>query len=106
MPLTNDYRIEKVFMQVIDVLKDAILQGAAGTNIVEYCEVLHILAQSYPTGVRANGNIEFGSHQDDRQCFINPPQAATVDLTEADRLSLEELLKNDPVMTMLSGRHF
>src|SRR5262245_27093170 len=105
MTLTNDYRIEEVFMQMIDVLENTVLKRPAGADIVENGEVLHILAQAYPAGVWADGNTEFGGHQDDSQCFIDASQAAAVDLTEADRLRLEKLLENDPFMTMLSGRH-
>src|SRR5215510_7516436 len=94
-----------MFMQMIDVFEDPVLKRTARADIIENCEMLHILAQSNPTRVWANGDTKFGGHQDDCQRFIDAPQAATVDLTEADRLCLEKLLENDPVMTMLSGRH-
>src|SRR5206468_1031821 len=54
--VTNDHRVQEMLVQVVHVLDDAVLERGAHADVVEDREVLHVLAQPDPAGVRAHGN--------------------------------------------------
>src|SRR6516225_2405282 len=67
--------------------------------------MLDVLAQPNSTCVRANGDAELGSHQEDGEHFIDAAQAATVNLTELNSARLEKLLEEHAVLAMLASSH-
>src|SRR5256714_11692353 len=104
MAVANHDRVHKMLVQVIHVLDDAVLERPAHADVIEHREVLHVLAQAYAAGMWADGDAELRGEQQHGQDLIDPAQPATIDLTEADRTGLHELLEQDAVVTLLSGR--
>ena len=67
--------------------------------------MLDELAEPDPAGVRADRHAELRREQEDGDHLVDAAQAAAVDLAEADRLRLEELLEHDAVVHVLAGGH-
>ena len=95
-------RIDEVFVKMVGVFAEAILQRAADRDEIEEREVLHIFAQADAAGVWANGDSELGGHQQDRKDFIHASDAATINLTNADCSGLQELFEEDSVLAVLA----
>src|SRR3954467_12201917 len=54
--------------------------------------------------MRTNRDLKFGSHQKNGEDFVYSAQAAAVNLAKIKRSRLQELLEQDPVLAVLSGR--
>ena len=93
-----------MLVQVVDVFDPTFLERAAHGDEVEHGEMLHHLAQSDTAGVRAHRHTELRGEQDDREVLVHSPDAARVDLHDVDRLSLKQLLEDDPVLDVLARR--
>src|SRR5882762_6600729 len=83
-PAANHDRIFEMLVQVIDVLDHAAVHRARDRDVVEHRQVLHVLAQPDAAGMRADRHAESRGEQDDRQVFVDPAEAATVDLAEVN----------------------
>src|SRR5688572_27793309 len=92
-----------MLVQVVDVLGDAVLEAGADANIVDHNEMVDILAEADAAGVRANRDVELFGEQHHGQAFVDAAQPAAVELTEADRFELHELLENYAVLAHLAG---
>ena len=99
------HRTHKMFMQMIDILCDSIFERRADCDVVEQRNVLHVFAEPYAAGVRTNRHAKFCGHQNHGQHFVDARQTATIDLAEADRISLQELLEDDAVLASFSRGH-
>jgi hypothetical protein len=91
-------------MQMVHVLEDTILEGSAHGDVVEDGEVLHVLAQPDAPGVWTDRDSKLRSEQHHRQALVHAAEPARIELTEADRAGLHELLEHDAVLTLLAGR--
>ena len=91
-------------MEVVDVLDHPALERAADAHVVDDRQVLDQLAQSDAAGVRADRDAELGRHEQDRQDLVDAAEPAGVDLADADRLGLQQLLEHHPVVDVLAGR--
>ena len=89
---------------MVDPLDDAVLERAADGDVVEERQVLDVLAQADAARVRADRDAELGGEQQDRDRLVDAADAARVELADVDRLGLEELLEDDPVLDVLAGR--
>jgi len=92
-----------MFVQMVDVFDDTILQGAGEGDVVEKRQVLDVFAQANATGVRADGHAELGGQQQDGKRFVHPAQAAGVDLAEADGIGLKQLLEQNAIGAVFAG---
>ena len=93
-----------MLVQVVDELDDAVLALAADGDEVERGQVLDELAQPDAAGVRADGDAELGRQQQHRDDLVDPGEPAGVDLADADRLRLQQLLEDHAVLRVLPGR--
>ncbi len=91
-------------MQVLDVLEHSVLERSAHGDVVEDRYVLDVLAQSHAARVRADRHPKLRREKQDRQHLIDSTEAAGVELAEANRFGLEQLLEDDPVLAVLAGR--
>ena len=103
-PSLDDDRIGEVLVQVVDVLDPPTLRRPADGDEVEHREVLDHLAQADAAGVRAHRHAELGGEQEDGEVLVDATDPARVDLHDVDRLGLEQLLEDDPVLHVLAGR--
>src|SRR5579883_942488 len=67
--------------------------------------MLDVFTQSNAAGMWADGNTKLCRQQQNRKYFVDTTQAAGIDLTEADRLGLQELLEDDTILYMFAGCH-
>ena len=95
--------MEKVLVQVIYIFQDALL--AAHDHIVDGAQVLSILGEADAAGVRDDGDVEFCSHEQDGDDFVDAAQPTRVDLADVYGARGEELLEHDAVLTHLSCRN-
>src|SRR5678815_2722885 len=89
----DDAWIHEVFVQVIDELGHAIVHPPRHAQKIKHREMLDQLAQPNAPGVWTNGNAELRRHQDNRQVLVHSTEAAAIDLTEVDRLRLQQLFE-------------
>src|SRR4051794_33164813 len=54
--------------------------------------------------MRAHRDAELCRHEDDRKALVHAAEPAAVNLTEVNRLGLEQLLEDDPVLRVFDGR--
>ena len=101
----DDDGIDEVLVQVIDELGDRSSIRPDDGDVVEHRQMLHQLAQPDAAGVRAHRHAELRRHQDHREVLVDAAEPAAVDLAEANRLRLQQLLEDDPVVAVLAGRH-
>ncbi len=94
---------EKVLVEVIDVLDDAVLHRGGDGEEVEDGEVLDILAEADTASVRADGDVEFCGEEKDGEVFVDSGYAAGVELEDVDGLGLQKLLEHDAVVAVLAG---
>ena len=73
-------------------------------DVVEHREVLDELAEADAAGVRAHRHAELRGHQDDGEVFVHAAEPAAVDLAEADRAGLQQLLEDHAIRAVLAGR--
>src|SRR3546814_9161692 len=52
--ISDQARIDEVFMQVVNVFDHPALFGAGDTHVINHRQVLDVLAQADPTGVRTH----------------------------------------------------
>src|SRR6516162_10206103 len=64
--------------------------------------MLHVLAKTDATSMRANRHSKLGSQQNDRKIFIYSCKPAAIDLTYIQGSTLQELLKHHPIVTVLA----
>ena len=94
-----------MLVQVIDVLQDTLIERRADADVIKDRQMLNILAQADAAGMRTDRHAELGRHQQHRQHLVDPAEPAGVDLAKADRIGLQQLLEDNPVLHMLAGRH-
>src|SRR4029077_2595334 len=97
-------RVDKVLWQVVDVPAHPVLERGANRYVVEDREVLDVLTQTHPTGVRADRNAELSGEDQHCQDLVDSTEAAAVDLTEVDCPRLQELLEHHPVLHVFASR--
>src|SRR5258708_5273746 len=97
-------RLDEVLGEVTDVPARAVLERPAHGDEAEDREVLDVLPQAAPAGVRTDRDSELRRHQQHREDLVDATQATAVDLAEVDRLRLEELLEDDSVLHVLTRR--
>jgi hypothetical protein len=56
--IADDDRLEKVLVEMVDVLDDAILERGTHADVIEDGKVLHVLAEADAARVRADRDIE------------------------------------------------
>ena len=88
-----------MFVQMIDILRNSIIEGGAHRNVIEERKMLNIFTQAGPARVRANRDAELCRHEHHREHFVNARQPAAIDLAEADCLCLQELFEDHPILT-------
>lgn len=101
LPVLNNTRIKKVFMQMIHILQHTLLP--THNDIVNRAQMLRVLGQSHATRVRHNRDVEFGSHEQDGNDFVDAAETARVDLADVDGPGGEELLEHDAVLAHFAG---
>jgi hypothetical protein len=74
--------VEEVLVQMVNVLKHRLLPRH--NNVVNGRKMLSVLWQTDTAGVRYNGNVEFGSHEEDSNDFVDTTETAGVDLANVD----------------------
>ena len=74
-----------MFVEVVDVLDDPMLQRGAHGDVVEDRQVLHILAQAHAAGMRADRHAELRRQQQDRDVLVDSPDPCRVELEDVDR---------------------
>ncbi len=92
-----------MLVQVVDVLDPPALRCSADGDEVEHRQVLHHLAQTDATGVRAHRHAELRGEQEDGEVLVDAADPAGVDLHDVDRLGLQQLLEDHPVLDVLAG---
>jgi len=65
--------------------------------------MLHVLAKTNPTCMRADRDTELCGHQQNRQDFVYSADAAGIDLADTDGTGLKELLEDDTILHVLTG---
>src|SRR5262245_22281103 len=96
-PAAHDDGIDEMLVEVIDELGDAVVHPSRHREAVPHRQVLDQLAEPDAAGVRADRDAELRGHEDHRQVLVHAAEPAAVDLAEADRVGLEELLEEDAV---------
>ena len=101
-PAVHDDGIGEVLVEVIDVLDPSSVRRATHGDEVEHRQVLNHLAQADTSGVGTHGHAELGGEQEDGEVLVDATDPAGVDLHDIDRLGLEHLLEDDPVLDVLT----
>ena len=83
------YWLDKMLVQMIDVLDHAILKASGDADEVERRKVLHIFAEANPSCVRTYRDIELCRHEQNGEILVYAGDAATVYLTDVDCARLE-----------------
>ena len=102
MPVDNAYRINEMFMQVIHKFSDAVFQRRRHAQVVEDCQVLDAFAKTDATSMGAYRDIELGSHEEYGKIFIDPGQAAAINLTHVDGPCLHQLLEHHSIVAVFT----
>src|SRR5204863_30179 len=97
--------INEMLVQVIYELDAATCERTAHGDVVEDRKVLHVLAQAHAARVRADRHAELRGQEQHGDTFVDAAQPASVELAEAERTGLQELLEHDEVVVVLAGRH-
>jgi hypothetical protein len=63
-----------------------------------------MLAQTHAPGMGADGDPEFGGHQQNCEDLAHTSEADGVNLTDVDCFGLEKLFENHPVMCVFTCR--
>ena len=92
-----------MFVQMIDILRNPIVERCAYGDIVEERKMLNVLAQPDPAGMGTDRHTEFRRHENHGEHFVDPSQPTTVDLTEADRVRLQKLFEDDAILAGFAG---
>src|SRR5262245_39701039 len=92
-----------MLVQVVYVFDNAVFKGSTDADVVNYCQVLDIFAEADTAGMGANGDAEFGGQEHNGQDFVDPTEAAAINLAEADGFGLHQLLKHNTVLAMFAG---
>src|SRR5436190_21519510 len=103
-PADDPNRVDEVLVQVVDELAHAVLERRADRDVVEHGGVLRVFAEPDAAGMRADRHAELGRQEDHREYLVHAAQSATVELADVDRLELEQLLEDDPVLHVLARR--
>src|SRR5437868_12130504 len=103
--VANHDGVEEMLVEVLDVLENPVLERPADRDVIEQRDVLHVLAKADPAGVWTDRHAELGRQEEHRQHLVQAAQAACIQLAEADRLSLEQLLEDHAVLAVLTCRH-
>src|SRR6266550_4095975 len=93
-----------MLMEMVDILDHPSVEPAADSNVIEGGEVLDELTQPDTTGMRADRDAELRRQQLHRDHLVDPSEPAGVDLADADRIGLEQLLEHYTVVNVLPGR--
>ena len=102
MRVDNAYRINEVFMQVVHKFSDTVFQRRGHAQIVEDCQVLDAFAKTDAASMGADRDIELGSHEEYGKVFIDPCQAAAINLTHVDGSCLHQLLEHHAIVAVLA----
>ena len=103
-PAAHDDGVGEVLVEMVDVLDPSVVGRATHGDEVEHRQVLNHLAQADASRVRAHGHAELGGEQEDGEVLVDATDPAGVDLHDIDRLGLEHLLEDDPVLDVLTRR--
>lgn len=68
-------------------------------------QVDDILAEAYSACMRAHRYAKLGRHEQDAEDLTHARQPARVDLDHVDRLRLQQLLEDHPVVRVLARRN-
>ena len=88
--------MEEVLMQMVDILEDTLL--ATNNHVINSRQMLGVLWQANTTRVGDDGDVEFGSHEQNGDDLVDTAEAAGVDLADVDCAAGEELLEHDAVL--------
>lgn len=100
-----DDGVHKVLVQVVHPLQHAVIALGADVDVVDQRQVLHVLAQTHTTGVRAHALAILGGHEVHRHDLIHTRQTAAIDLHKVDSVAHDELLEDDAVLAVLASGH-
>src|SRR5690242_15873050 len=95
-------RVDEMFVQVVDELAHAVVEGGAYGDVVEHRHVLRVLAEADAAGVRTDRHAELRGEQDDREHLVHAAEPAAVELADVDRSGLQQLLEDDAVLHVLA----
>ena len=93
-----------MLVQMIDVFEHATFERPRHADVIEQRNMLHVLAQADAARMRTHRHAELRGHQQHDEHFVQTAETATVDLTEIDRLRLQQLLEDHAILAMLAGR--
>src|SRR2546430_6626121 len=65
--------------------------------------MLDIFAKTYSAGMRADGHVKLGRHQQHREHLVDSPQATAIYLAEVYRPGLQQLLEHHAAMTVFAS---
>src|SRR6266508_3100604 len=102
-PAPHDRGFAEVLVQVVDPLDHAVLERPAHGDEVKRREVLDVLAETDAPGMRADGDSKLRGEEQHGYRLVHAAEPAPVALADVDRLCLEELLEDDPVLDVLAG---
>src|SRR5260221_3983561 len=102
--IADAHRINEMLVEVVDELNRAIVHLAADRDIVGHGQMLHQFAQAHAAGMREDPDAILGSHEQDRQVLVHATDAGGIDLHEIDRLRLEKLFEDDPILCVFARR--
>ena len=97
--------LDEVFVQVIDELAHAVLQGGADAGIVDHRDVLDEFAEPDTPRMRTDRHTELRREQQHGEVLVYAAETAGINLAEGDRACLQQLLEEDSVHPVFSGRH-
>src|SRR5882757_1651045 len=83
------YWLDKMLVQMIDVLDHAILKALGDADEVERRKMLYIFAETDSARVRTYRNVELCRHEQNREILVHASDAATIYLTDVDCARLE-----------------
>ena len=89
-------------MEVINIFDPSVVGRATHGDEVEHCEVLNHLAQADTSRMRTYRDAEPCGEQEDGEVLVDATDSAGIDLHDIDRLGLEQLLEDDPVLHVLA----
>jgi hypothetical protein len=100
----HHHGIDEMLMQVIDVFDHPPLERSTDTNVVDDRQMLDQLAQADAARMGTDRHAGLGRHEEDGEDLVHPAKPAGVDLTDADRIGLEQLLEHDAVVDVFARR--
>jgi len=94
-----------MLVQVVDKLDRTIFHCATDGNEIGHRQVLDQLAQANATRVRVHAHTKLRGHEQNRQILVHAAHSGGINLNEVHRSSLQQLLEDHPVLSVLPRRH-